>query len=382
MMVERERAIRDFVPEDYLEVGSTRARRSGGRRAGGSVPGALRGDARRQRARAPSRRPRARRGHRGARQRPDQRDAPGVGSALASARRRACTRYARREARAPAAALRSHRAAAPRQPPLRLLRQPHAGAGAASVRGAQADQLSAHRQPPPQPRRRARRCREIVEAMRAPYESAARAGHGHARRSARASSTTPGHRPPRHHPHRQAQPPRAAGSDEHKIYDLVCGACSRPGRATTLWAVTSVRLRDRRRQRRTSPWWTATWPRGNTVLEARLPAAGREDAAHGARRASPSLPGLQQGAAACGAGGAHRREAHAPAAALHRGHAAHRDGDRGRSASTTRSCEQAMRERGLGTPATRAAIIETLLARGYVGARAARRCARRTRAMR
>ncbi len=36
------------------------------------------------------------------------------------------------------------------------------------------------------------------------------------------------------------------------------------------------------------------------------------------------------------------------------------------SSSTTRQLKEALKERGLGTPATRAAIIETLLERGYI----------------
>ena len=139
MLVERELAIRDFVPEDYLEVLATFSAQ-----AGRAIPGHL----------VRSRRPRSTRS-----------GLPPSGEAARAIVERALDRAgAHRErqladqAAAAAAAVRPDRAAAARQPALRLLGAAHARRGAGAVRKAQAHQLPAHRQPAPVERGRAARC--------------------------------------------------------------------------------------------------------------------------------------------------------------------------------------------------------------------------------
>ena len=81
-------------------------------------------------------------------------------------------------AHAAAAALRPDRAAAPRQPPVRLQRAEDAGCRPGALRTPQADQLSAHRQPPPLAGRRRARCRGVVARSQAPYREHLAPGTG------------------------------------------------------------------------------------------------------------------------------------------------------------------------------------------------------------
>ena len=278
---------------------------------------------------------------------------------------------------AAAAALRPHRAAAPRQPPLRHQRAAHARRRAGALRAAQAPQLPAHRQPPPLARRGARRCPRSSQAIAGalPRRSSP-PGTGERPLGPRFVDDAQGHRPPRHHPHRRAR--RAAdlvAPTSGSIYDLVCRRLLAAWHDDHVYAVTTVvtavasarrtavvdRFASRGTARRAASGWKVL-DLGGAGRGPRRP-RGRGEAPDAAGRCPP---GLARGPARA------RRSTPRPCRSR-RGR---------RRASPTRTLLTAMEtagrtldekelvrrdeERGLGTPATRAAIIETLLRREYV----------------
>ena len=184
------------------------------------------------------------RGHVGRGPAPRKRDATGASRPTARRPRRSSQRAKRgrradRVGRAPdaahsaAAALRSHRAPAPRQPPLRLHRAAHARDRADALRAAQAPQLSAHGQPPPLATRSPSTLPAIVRAIaravpRAPAPRDRRRGRsGRASSTTRASpTTTPSSRPG------ERRPPSSRPTSARSTISSA-GACSRRGTGTT-----------------------------------------------------------------------------------------------------------------------------------------------------
>ena len=120
-------------------------------------------------------------------------------------------------AHAAAAALRPDRAAAARQPPLRLQRAEDAGHRPGAVRTPQADQLSAHRQPPSFAGRGGHAAADR-QGDRGALSRAPRARHRRAAARPALRRRCQGHRPPRHHPHHRlrrekpSSPPTSARS--------------------------------------------------------------------------------------------------------------------------------------------------------------------------
>ncbi len=233
MLVERELAIRAFVPEDYLEVVATfspgrelaadlsyKGTWFRGRRAesGGQADQDAAG---RQ----------GRRGSRGG-------DADRPARPHRQGRGRVDPR--RDQADAAAAPLRPHRAAAARQPPLRLQRQEDAGRRAGALRAAEAHQLSAHRQPPPLDRRRRHPRRRSCGRSRAPTRDKLAPGTGErplGRRFVDDSKVTD------HHaiiPTTTSPDVAALGEDERKIYDLICRRLLSAWHDDHVWSVTTV----------------------------------------------------------------------------------------------------------------------------------------------
>ena len=224
MLVERELAIRDFVPEDYLEVVATFSPRG---TPAAYVPGHL----------VSRPRARSRQGIAAASMRlpADGEEAGRIVARARTGRGRASRSIdAADPAHAAAAALRSDRAAAPRQPPLRLQRAEDARPGAGALRTAQADQLSAHRQPPPLAGRGRDAAAHRARDRRRPTASCSRPAPASAR-SAGASWTTP--RSPTTTPS-SPPPPRPASASlsrrrAARSTTWSAGACSAPGTTTT-----------------------------------------------------------------------------------------------------------------------------------------------------
>ena len=192
MLVERELAIRKFVPEDYLEVVATF------HPTGAPKDSTYRGhvvmrDARRTAARKESL-------QQAMRLAADGEEASASRRARAPGRPRS-NRSSRRRNAGAAAALRSDRTAAPRQPALRLQRAEDARHRPGPLRAPQADQLSAHRQPSPVAGRGAH---AAARSSRRSRRHIARtcAGHGRASAGAAVRRRCEGDRSPRHHPHR------------------------------------------------------------------------------------------------------------------------------------------------------------------------------------
>ena len=207
MLVERELAIRAFVPEDYLEVVATF--RPAGTPKSDSYKGTW------------------------FRREPVKRNAPEIdapaavdgeeaarsSTAPAPAQAAIESIEVRNAAHGSAAALRPHRTAAPRQPPLRFQRAEDSRPRASPLRKAQAHQLSAHRQPPPFAGRRRHPARVSCEPSKRPIASTSRPAPASVR-SAAASSTMP--KSPTTTPSSPPPPAgrRALSPDERKIYDL------------------------------------------------------------------------------------------------------------------------------------------------------------------
>ena len=225
MLVERELAIRSFVPEDYLEVVATfrpAADPTANTYTRHVVP-------------APGRPTR-----------PDKESLqksmrlPADGEEAHQIVERARTGQAaiesvevRNAADGAAAALRSDRAAAPRQPAVWLQRAEDARPRAGTLRTTQADQLPAHRQPAPVAGCSARRCRgssgrssgRTANTWHRARESGRWAGGSSTMR--RSPITTRSSRPPRR-PSAPACPPTSGRSTTWSA-----GACSAPGTRTT-----------------------------------------------------------------------------------------------------------------------------------------------------
>ena len=170
MVVERELAIRSFVPEDYLEVVATfppNERHKGEHVSGHVVPRAAGG---RERTRNRCRRP---------------------CGCPSTEKRRTASSSERALVRPPSSrsnpkrnvwlrrALRSHGTTAARQSPVRFQRPEDAGSRPGAVRTPQAHQLSAHGQPALSQDVAATLPR-IVKTIEAPYREHLAAGHGRA----------------------------------------------------------------------------------------------------------------------------------------------------------------------------------------------------------
>ena len=138
------------------------------------------------------------------------------------------------------------------------------------------------------------------QAVRAPYRRAARARARASGRSASASSTTPGARSPRHHPHRQAEhgsrlAQRRAQALRPRLRRLLAA-----WQSDHVWAVTTVRLRGRDASARAGrPLPRAPAPRcstratgSSTCRRAAQRPSARADAAR-ARRAAQPLRGAR-----------------------------------------------------------------------------------------
>jgi DNA topoisomerase-3 len=168
----------------------------------------------------------------------------------------------------------------------------------------------------------------------------------------------------------------APGSDEHKLYDLVVRRLLQAYQSDYRWAVTQVRLSietvaescSRADPRASTAREEAHCDRylatGSTVLEEgqrRLEVKTRRDSQH----AEPLLPALERGQSV------HVLEARADEKRT-RPPPHHTEASLLTAMETAgrtledKELEQAMRERGLGTPATRAAIIEALITRAYL----------------
>jgi DNA topoisomerase-3 len=152
----------------------------------------------------------------------------------------------------------------------------------------------------------------------------------------------------------------SSGSDEHKLYDLVVRRLLAAYQSDHVWAVTSVRIQVRQGNSEPDRYLS----RGSTVLNEghrRLDVKPRRPSAV----AADALPVLAAEdpltllAARIDEKQTRPPPHHNEASLLTAMETAGRDLD-------DRELSRAMRDRGLGTPATRAAIIETLLQRGFV----------------
>ena len=220
MLVERELAIRAFVPEDYMEVLATFSPVADAQIPGNLVPRT--GQGFHSDGHAAAGRWRRSGAHCGA-------GAHGRGAHRIHPVRNA--------AHGAAAALRSHRTAAARQSPVWLQRAEDARNRAGALREPQADQLSAHGQPPSLAGCGAHPA-AVVRAIEAPYRRCWRRAPASARWAAaswtmpRSPITTPSSRQPMH-----------AGdltADERKIYDLICRRLLSAWHDDHIWAVTTV----------------------------------------------------------------------------------------------------------------------------------------------
>ena len=236
MLVERELAIRAFVPEDYLEVVAD-FRPRGAATARPTYRGTWFRPTRAGRARAEAHAQRARRlpadGERGR-----------ARSSRARAAGRARDRVGRR-ADAPAAAaaaLRPDRAAA-RTPTASSAAAPqqHARARAGALRATEAAQLPAHRQPPPVAARRGDAAARSCARSPAPYRELLAPGTGERPLGPRFVDDAQGQRPPRDHPDRREPGERAALAPTRRSSTTwSAGGCSRPGTRTTSTPSTTV----------------------------------------------------------------------------------------------------------------------------------------------
>jgi DNA topoisomerase III len=157
----------------------------------------------------------------------------------------------------------------------------------------------------------------------------------------------------------------APGSDESKLYDLVVRRLLQAYQSDYRWAVTQLRLEietpGEASQQAISDRYLAT---GSTVIDEgqrRLEVKTRRDSSAG----EPLLPALTRGEPV------HVRSARADEKRT-RPPPHHTEASLLTAMETAgrtledKELEQAMRERGLGTPATRAAIIEALITRAYL----------------
>ena len=153
-----------------------------------------------------------------------------------------------------------------------------------------------------------------------------------------------------------------SGSDEAKLYDLVVRRLLSAYQSDYRWAVTRLRL-EVAGQQQGEPYLDRYLSSGTTVLD-----EGHRRLDVKTRRSDhdePTLPVLQAGQplsvdeARADAKRTRPPPHHNEASLLTAMETAGR-------ALEDKELEQAMRERGLGTPATRAAIIEALIARGYI----------------
>jgi DNA topoisomerase-3 len=157
----------------------------------------------------------------------------------------------------------------------------------------------------------------------------------------------------------------AAGSDELKIYDLVVRRLLAAYQSDYRWALTQLRLEVATpRSDSSEPHLDRYLASGTTVLD-----EGFRRLDVKSRRASqadePTLPPLAQGQALSVL--AARVEDKRTRPPPHHSEATLLTAmETAGQALEDKELEQAMRERGLGTPATRASIIEALIARGYI----------------
>ena len=363
MLVERELAIRRFVPEDYLEVVATF------RPSGDPKSTSYQGTWFRERT---------------ARRRTRRRQGIAATGHAAAARRRRGQAHRRARAHRPgrhrihrsgdaahaaAAALRSHRIAAARQPPLRLQRAEDAGYRAGPLRTPQADQLSAHRQPPSLAGCRAHAAARRRRPSPRPTASTLRRAPASGRWAAASSTiprspiTTPSFPPPR-------SPDQASLSpDERKIYDLICRRLLSAWHDDHIWSVTTVitAIRNDAIVDRYHTSGSAVQQVGWKVLD--LAPAKAKKAAPAQRADAPAEqalpPGLAKG----------QPQDVLNVEVLKKKTRAPKRFTEGtlltamETAGKTldeKELSDAMKETGLGTPATRASIIEVLLKREYI----------------
>ena len=228
MLVERERAIRAFVPEDYLEVVATFAPADTP-----AAPDARAEIADRYRGTW----------FRGDKPTPEARRLPKDGvearAVVERARRGEASIESVRSRDAPPAAaapLRPHRAAAARQPALRpVSAQGHPGRRAVALRTAQAPHLPAHRQPAPVARRGRDAARGGGGDRRARTARSSRPARASGRSRPALRRRREGHRPPRHHPDRQSRPGQGCSSRRTSGASTTSSAagCSWPGTTST-----------------------------------------------------------------------------------------------------------------------------------------------------
>ena len=359
MLVERELAIRRFVPEDYLEVLATFHPQ--GAPADQTYQGTWLRD----------------RGAAGADKESLQQAMrlPADGEEAKRIAARARTGQAAIEsiavadaADAAAAALRSDGTAAPRQPALRLQRAEDARHRAGPVRAAQADQLSAHGQPPPLAGRRADAARRR-DGDRGAVPRAPRARDRGAPAGPPLRGRCQGHRPPRDHPDRHRAGPAALSPEERKIYDLICRRLLSAWHEDHIWSVTTV-ITAIRNEAIVDRYHTS----GSAVQQVGLEGAG-PGAGEGEEGQAAGEEGRGRGAAAARAARrARRRTSWMWRCCKKKTRAPKRFTEATlltamETAGSTldeKELSDAMKETGLGTPATRAAIIEVLLKREYI----------------
>ena len=396
ILVRREQEIRAFRPRDYWEVRGTfaTAAPAGGAASwrGGPPPGATR-------SRTASAQPL------GARALAER-----SWSALARTRRPTDPRgpiverlRAKERARAAAAAVRPDVAAADRQPPFGLSARAHARGGAGALRAPQGPDLSAHRLAPPAERRGGELPKLFAALAQLPelrarsrrrcWPTAARALAARVRRRQ-------GARPPRHHPHRQGGALGRAAS--RRAAHLRSGRAALPGRVSPRRRVRGHRGRHPRRVRADAGGGAAAGRPGDATrspddeLLAALPpppdrflargrvrlVAGwqavarirrRQGGARDARQAEGAVGDDQARAATARGGTAAGRPLRSRSTKQTRPPPRHteatllgRDGVGGPRHRRRRRCAPPCSDTGLGTPATRAATIETLLKRKFI----------------
>ena len=208
----------------------------------------------------------------------------------------------------------------------------------------------------------------IVQGDRGAVSRAPRAGTGERPLGRRFVDDAKVTRPPRDHPDRRlARRARRSTPTRRKIYDLVCRRLLAAWHDDHVWSVTTVITADP--QRRTSSTaihtsGTAVEQLGWKVLDIGGGKKPREEAEAGRgrrRRRDQTLPpGLAQGQPQEVLDVEGGREEDPRAQALHRATLLTAMETAGKTLDE-KELSDAMKETGLGTPATRAAIIEALL---------------------
>ena len=182
----------------------------------------------------------------------------------------------------------------------------------------------------------ARTLPRVVEAIAGPYREHARAGHRRASAGPPLRGRRQGHRSPRHHSHRHLADQASLSPDERKIYDLICRRLLSAWHDDHIWTVTTVitAIRNDAIVDRYHTSGSAVQQVGWKVLDL-APREGEESRRRRRRRrrAEQELPpGLAKGQPQDVLDVEVLKKKTRAAQALHRRHAAHRDGDRGQDA--------------------------------------------------